>query len=597
MLALICLLALNQQWFLRADYYLFDMQIKRIAKQQVADKDIVVIAIDDYSLTAMNKIAGRWVWPRSVHAELIEGLNQYQPNIIAFDILFSEKDIYRPDADNYFNEVIAESKNTYFSMLVLETEGGQGQAFSQYQSFLPLVNQQLNSNARAMLLLPFAINPEYWRLGTINYQAEVDGVGRYYSLFQEGEGWQLYSLASTLLKALGKELPDKNKFLLNWRGDNHQPYKTYSYVDVYQAVINNDHEFLQQFQQKTILVGTTSAGLYDARTTPVNHNFPGVYVLATALDNLKHDQHLSQFEFPVLTAISIALLLITASCFYLLSTYSFQLLAATGCWLVSCLALYGINGWFISQNIVIFIAAPILICTAGVLSYSFAFGYLEFLNRRKALTMFGRFLDPNVVLNLLGKGHLSAEHLNQKTQITVLFSDIRGFTQLSEQHAANEMLTLLNQYFEKQVSVIFDTKGTLDKFIGDCIMAFWGAPISTAYHAEQAIEAALIMQDNLANFKQTLPAHLRAFDVGIGIHSGEAIAGLVGTAQRVDYTVIGDVVNLASRIEGLTKDHSRILVSEQTMLLAKEKYSFEYQGEFSVKGRKAQVKLYQPLRR
>jgi adenylate cyclase len=208
--------------------------------------------------------------------------------------------------------------------------------------------------------------------------------------------------------------------------------------------------------------------------------------------------------------------------------------------------------------------------------------------------MFSRFLDPTVVNKLLKDDALLPEQLNKTATLTVLFSDIRGFTHIAEQSDVQTLVNLLNDYFNQQVNIIFAHQGTLDKFIGDCIMAFWGAPQESSDHAVKAIHAALAMELQLAEFKKTLPINLQHFEVGIGIHTGECIVGMIGAKRRLDYTVIGDAVNLASRIEGLTKHSTRILVSEQTKLMAEEVFDFFYQGEHKVKGRDALVKLYQP---
>lgn len=597
-LVLFATLVINLPWLQSANFYLFDHHSQQLLADKPADAQIVVIAIDDYSIDHMTNIAGRWVWPRSVHAELLEGLQPYQIKMLAFDILFAEKDLYRPDADRYLNEVLAEQTNVYFSMLALTGDENQGYLVSQFSDELPL--KKMNNaadNARALLLLPMAVDKENWRVGVINYQAELDGIGRYYDVYRNISGWQLNSLASEIAKQHGVDLPHQNKILLNWRGHQEQPYLTYSYFDVYQAVINDDTQLLKQFTGKTVLVGSTAAGLYDARATPINHNLPGVYMLATAIDNLINQQYYQETEKSTQLLFTIILILLVTLCFFRFSHYKNQLLVSSALVIISVILGYYLSLHFMTLNIALFIASPIILMMLSFFIYSFAFGYREYLNRQKALSMFGRFLDPKVVLELLSQGKLAKSHLNQKRDLTILFSDIRGFTKLSEKQNADQVLALLNDYFSQQVTVIFSTQGTLDKFIGDCIMAFWGAPLASETQAIDAIEAALKMEENLQAFKNTLPKDLQHFDIGIGIHSGEAIAGLVGTEQRVDYTVIGDAVNLASRIEGLTKNRCRILVSESTKKLAENYFSFNYQGEFNVKGREALVKLYQPARK
>ena len=179
----------------------------------------------------------------------------------------------------------------------------------------------------------------------------------------------------------------------------------------------------------------------------------------------------------------------------------------------------------------------------------------------------------------------------------MLFSDIRDFTKLAEKRTPQEIVTLLNHYFSLQVEVIFRHGGSLDKFIGDCIMAFWGAPLDDPEHARHATEAALEMVEVLHKFKQEIGAQGDEFDVGIGIHSGAAVVGLIGSEQRREYTAIGDTVNLASRVEGLTKGVSRILVSRETMLLCKESLDFASFGSYKVKGREQEVELFAPKKR
>jgi adenylate cyclase len=214
--------------------------------------------------------------------------------------------------------------------------------------------------------------------------------------------------------------------------------------------------------------------------------------------------------------------------------------------------------------------------------------------RQQAVQLFNRFLDPRVVQQLTNQTTLADAEVGRSQEITVLFSDIRGFTTLSETRSPEEIVTLLNQYFDQQVEVIFEHHGTLDKFIGDAIMAFWGAPIATADHAQQAVLAALAMSENLEKFRLSLGY---PFEIGIGIHTGKAVVGLIGSSRRLDYTAIGDAVNLASRIEGETKGVSRILVSESTRNACGDMFDFIDHNEFTVKGRAQSVRLFEPRRK
>jgi adenylate cyclase len=216
--------------------------------------------------------------------------------------------------------------------------------------------------------------------------------------------------------------------------------------------------------------------------------------------------------------------------------------------------------------------------------------------REEAIAMFSRFVNPHVVRQLMERGGL--EGTGQAREVTLLFSDIRGFTTLSESRAPHEVVEILNRYFTRQVDVIFRHGGSLDKFIGDAIMAFWGAPLDDPDHAQHAVACALDMADTLLAFKAELGELGRDFDVGIGIHSGPAVVGLIGSEKRREYTSIGDTVNLASRIEGLTKEAGhRILVSRETMARCHGAFDFVSCGIFQAKGRAQPVELFEPRRK
>ena len=583
-----------------ADFYFFDQQSKILAPKLASDADIVIIMIDDYSLKKMSAIAGRWVWPRTVHAQLIEALANYHPQAIVFDILFAEKDIYRPDDDAYFNEVLATLKQqnmpVFFAMLQQNTIAGGGKLISQFPQQLGLLKTpSANRQAKASFILPYAINKEFWRLGTINFNADIDGIGRYYDVRRDIQGWQIKSLPAALVSSLNEPLPKQNSILLQWRGNTKRPFKTLSYVDVYQAIINDDEKFLQQLEHKIIVIGASASGLFDARTTAINYQLPGVYMLAMAIDNLKNQRFLTPLSDHIQFGLIVTLMLIIVACFMGLKNYMQQLLGALLSIISCAFLLMLLSQYLLAGQQLLFIGAALFFMVLIFMIFTLFYGYLEYQQRQRALTTFGRFLDPKVVYSLLKEDQLSADKLNKKQVVTVLFSDIRNFTQLSEKKAAEDIVKLLNDYFSQQVAIIFKHQGTLDKFIGDCIMAFWGAPQSNKHHASAAIAAALAMEQQLLIFRKNLPQELQDFDIGIGIHSGESIVGMIGADLRVDYTVIGDTVNLASRIEGLTKQCSRILVSEQTRLLAQNDFDFEYQGEHIVKGRTATVKLYRPI--
>ena len=574
------------------------------ANQHSGDPDIVIIDIDDYSLQALAPTLGRWPWPRATHAELVEWLTRQQVQATAFDIWFSEPDVLRPEFDAYFAEVMSAQTRLYLPTLLMDTvDKSRSRLLSSYPPSLPLQKSAAaNPQARADLLLPAMGSPEHWRLGLVNFQQDADGIARHYRLVDSIDGWTLLSLPYVLARDLHltTALPPADQ-LLEWRLDwraagngngngngNGKPYTTLSYVDLWEKMQRGEADL--SLAGKLVLIGSTAAGLHDMRPTPLAGQYSGLYILANAIDNLKNQ---AQLHYSPLSALLTGLSLLAWLWWRLRSEAQLQRTAvwfgvAALCLLaLSCLAI--LRQWLLPVLSPLF-ASGLLLAIGSVLSYM-----EEREAREAAIDMFGRFLDPLVVEQLATEG-LNKETLAGKTcEISVLFSDIRGFTSMSEKATAAEIMALLNAYFSRQVNVIFQHQGTLDKFIGDAIMAFWGAPVADPNHAIHAVGAALDMVDELLRFREE--RGLDSFDVGIGIHSGPAVVGMLGSEQRLEYTAIGDTVNLGSRLEGVTKGVARILVSQSTRDACGDRFDFIPHGAVTVKGREEPVTIFEPRRK
>jgi adenylate cyclase len=268
---------------------------------------------------------------------------------------------------------------------------------------------------------------------------------------------------------------------------------------------------------------------------------------------------------------------------------------AIGAALALCSALLIAAQWALVGRFVLW---PLLTPLAAAWTFYAGAALSEYLRARRereaAMAQFSRFTNPHVARQLVELGGIETG----RREVTLLFSDIRNFTTLSETRKPEEVIALLNRYFSLQVDVVFRHNGSLDKFIGDCIMGIWGAPLDDAHHARHAVACALDMADTLQEFKREVGAEHTDFDVGIGLHSGPAVVGLMGSQKRLEYTAIGDTVNLASRIEGLTKDAKRrILVSRDTMEKCANAFDFDSAGSYKVKGRTQEVELFEPRRK
>jgi adenylate cyclase len=580
------LASLEQRWD--------DLFIARQADRFKADPDIVVLDIDESSLAEVSDDAGRWPWPRSIHGEIAAGIARQKPKAIVFDILFSEPDTDRPEQDAYFNRAIRGLQSVYFPVARQDPAGDPyGERIADLGSALGAVKgPKAQGDARLNLTLPRAVEAENWQLGLIDYLSDEDGTGRRYYVYQDAYGWGLPSLPARVVQDLGLGVPNTVSIRLSWPGGR----GAYRHVPYHELIADLNRQTPtrapDEFKDKIVIIGVTATGLHDIRPTPINELHPGVDILAVALDNLKNRNYLRELPsvWPALLALAILLALLVG----------FQKGVNTarlgGAFAGISVVLVAVQ-WAATSKLLVF---PVLRPLLSGWAFYFLAALREYRRERRereqAVREFSRFVNPHVVRELMAHGGLTRE--GESREVSVLFSDIRGFTSLAETRSPQDVVGLLNRYFGRQVEVIFRNGGTLDKFIGDAIMAVWGAPLDDPKHAEHAVRCALEMQDMLEAFKRELGDEVGAiFDAGIGVHSGLAVVGLIGSEQRREYTAIGDTVNVASRIEGLTKDVARILVSEATLARCSGAFDFVSHGLYKVKGRTREIALFEPRRK
>lgn len=576
----------------RTDNRLGDWLLQAHAASRQPPDDIVVLAIDQRSLDELNDIAGSWPWPRSVHGELLAALEPHAPAAVAFDIMFNEADSFRPDSDQVFREIVAAQDNLFFASLNL-VDGNAGPLALLPGSFGAERGEGADPDARATLLLPHVLDEGSMRGGLINFEADADGTGRHYRLHRAVDGWRLPYLAATLARFTGATLPGRERVRLHWFG---QAPPTIAYSELFKDLEQREPVLAPTLAGKVVLVAATAPGMHENRPTPLGQHTLGVHVIATALANLRAGDWLR--DWPARWPLAALLLAGLVLAFHRRAS---TVHSALGLGAASLAVLGG--AWLgLQANVYAPVGAALLLAWLGYGLLTVEAQWLERRQREATVGIFGRFLDPRVVEGLVESGELDRDRKPEAREISILFSDIRGFTTLSETRTPEQVVDLLNRYFSRQVDVIFRHGGTLDKFIGDAIMAFWNAPTETPGHAAKAVAAALDMTLALDEFKRELQANgegLGEFDIGIGLHSGPAVVGFLGSDSRMEYTAIGDTVNLASRIEGTTKGVARVLVSGATMALcsADPRFEFMYRGEFKVKGREMPVELYEPVRR
>jgi adenylate cyclase len=517
----------------------FDMALSdRLLESRPASDAIVIVAIDDASIQAF----GVWPWPRSLHALMIETLTDAGAEAIGYDVTFSETST--ETEDQALEDALLKS-----GVVILASEEG----------LVPLPR--------------FA--DAAMDVGSAEVLTDPDGVVR--RVFVPG----------SLALALSGQREADGELRIPYVGPPGS-FQTFLFADVLAEKIP-----ASEFEDRIVLVGATAEDLHDAVLTPTGRGklMSGVEVHANILQSVQEGlalrmlTNLETVTLYALIALFFGLLASRMRLRYLaISTVGLFIL-----YLLSALAAA-------SQLILLPILYPLsLIVLLGVADVAYRY-WREKMRRAWIQDAFGRYLSPKVI-DKLTAGETPLKLGGTKEELTILFSDIRGFTAISEHLAPEQLVSLLNEYLTAMTDVVLASDGVLDKYIGDAIMAFWGAPLPQADHAVRAATTAVRMKERLLELQKKWKAEGRPqVNIGVGMNTGSVIVGNMGSERRFDYTVIGDDVNLASRLEGLTKFYGvTILISEETKRHLEGKFVTRPIDRVAVKGRKEPVNVFELL--
>jgi len=508
-------------------------------RNQLPLENIVIIKIDDQSLQKI----GRWPWDRSVFASLLEKTKEAKA--IGIDVSFFEES---PD-DNELKNAIENLDH-----VILASE------FNKGITYKPIFQA---------------------KHGNVNLIADSDGVVRAFnpSLITENPfGFEIYKEAWNP-KAI---LPQK-KLLINFIG----PPNSFQSIPVHQVLESN-----LSFNNKIVLIGATAPDLQDNFFVPTSQGepMPGVEIHATILQNFVLNNFIKEQD-----NISLSLLTILAAIlgFFLLSRLKIHYTSPI---IILTIILYYLIAIFSFDNYnylidLFFVPLSLIIFTSS----GFAINYLE--ERKQNIFLknaFGKYINKDLLSQIIEQKQ-KLQLGGSKHIVTLFFSDIRGFTTISESLDPQKLVSLLNEYLTEMTKIILNNKGTLDKFIGDAIMAFWNAPLPEKNHAEIACTTALQQLSVLKKLQEKWKKKkLPIIKIGIGINTGEAVIGNMGSQDRFDYTAMGDSVNLTSRLEGLTKNYdSNIIISESTYRIIKNKFNCKKLGKVKVRGKKKSITIYE----
>ncbi|MFN7959957.1 MAG: adenylate/guanylate cyclase domain-containing protein [Thermoanaerobaculia bacterium] len=594
---------------------------------QAGDSRIALVEIDEAAIDAY----GRWPWSRSRVAELIAALNRAGARVIALDMVFSEPS--RADAvvdlrfeDEALARAIAESGNVvlgYFFRSTTEPGECRGGAdlepFALSQVIEPPGGFPGLEESRRHAVEPSleAISRATAAQGFLNTGRAASGRRRTYPLVAACGGFYYPALALAAvaqfegqplalsatsarrprLELGGREVEadDRGNLWINYRG----PKAPEAWQRVAIADLLEGRVAPRALAGKLVFVGAAEAGIGDLQTTPFGTEIPGVEVHAHVADNLLTGRFIHDTETQGLVSLLALLALgpVVSLVVARLRPYLLGSLLAVGLvalWLPACYGAFRAAGWHLQ------VAAPL---AAGLGSLVATLCYqIGFVDRRarQLRRNFEHYLAPQIVREL--EEHPERARLGgERRELTVLFSDIRGFTDLAEGLEPERVARLLNQFFTPMTRLVLAEGGTLDKYMGDALMAFFGAPVAQADHALRACRAALAMRAELARINAAWAAagelpEGRRIGIGIGLASGEMAVGNMGSEEVFDYTVLGDNVNLGSRIEGLNKPYGTVvLLAEATAVAVSGAFLCREVDRVRVKGKAKPVAIFELL--
>ena len=604
-----------------------------ISPRQSQTKDnILILDIDEKSLSEI----GQWPWSRSVLSELVDQTNLSAA--LAFDIVFAEADrtgskelmnLYKknndfvkslkglPDNDDLFANSIKDHgtvvlgaipsnslKNNFQMRFGLIQQGDDPKKFLReykgIQTNLKILNSSsagigsmsIGNNDSIIRKLPLfeningslvpSLSLELLRvaIGASTYQIKSSNASGE-TAFGEETGINHVKLGNLIIPTN----PDGSVWI-------HYPEVSVDSISVSDIIKQNYPKDF--FKDKILIVGTSAPGLFDLRSTPLKNNVPGVKIIADLTDQILSGSFLQRpdwiFGLELFTGFTLAILI----------TIFIQFLGPIGGLSVfligNGISIFG--SFYIFENYLFLIdpISPLVICLISYLVITFFNFLFTELERRKVRNAFSQYMSP-VMVEKLAQSNKSLKLGGERREMTFLFSDIRGFTAISEKYKDDpESLTvLINSILTVLSDEVLDQDGTIDKYMGDCIMAFWNAPSEDPFHREKSIEAAFKMSEALNKLNESLDRKgENKLSIGIGINSGECIVGNMGSEKRFDYTVLGDAVNLASRLEGQSGNYGmQIILGEETIKkISKDAYLQFELDLISVKGKSEPTSIF-----
>jgi len=565
----------------RWEYLWFD-QLFELRGPRPPTAPIVIVTIDESSF---QELSLQWPFPRALHGELIDRIRAERPLVIGLDIIFDSDSMFGPKDDEALGAAVARAGNVVLvsagaqdDQRRLVAEGGKVRGVEREVSNMPL--PVIRKAATAVAPINMAPDPDS-HVRRVPVRVRVPDPLKGYEWWLAFDA-QLHQQAQAAGLPV-KPIPDAREVLINFRGGP----RTFQWVPYYRVVTDEYNEIKGLFRGKIVLIGSTSEVQHDVFATAFARggDMPGVEIHANALETLIRGDPIREVPKPLSTVLAVVAAL--AGSALVVRLHALRALVVTVVlFVVGFLLAYA--GFRLADVWMRGVA-----CTfALVLGYG-ATVVENFVHTQLYKRRLSPFFSPDVLRALVRAR--DEQSLGPRRRVaTVLFSDIRGFTSISERLQPEQVEEMLGEYLTEMTQIVFNHRGSVDKYMGDGIMALYNAPFEDPEHALNAIRTGLEFQERAlavsARWQEKLGVAIR---IGVGINTGEMLVGTLGSRQRFEYTALGDNVNLASRLESVTKDYgASIIISEYTYEHVKGRFPTRELGDVTVKGKSRPVKIY-----
>lgn len=613
------------------EYKIYDKLISSTAKSKGASEEIIVVLLDQSSIDWAKKEKGwNWPWPRKAYGDIAKYFSLGDANCLCYDVLYTENSVYSEEDDYYFAKSCNEADNVIFALDFGKNYGSQ----SKWKDGIRPSNTKISGYSNDFLnkmgnqnpLFPVDIIAQSAKaFGQVSSITDSDGIIRKTKVFRLLDniavpclGFAPLSLDTEPLEfSLNKknmiltmkeksfQIDKNNSAYLRFRGEieSYAPYRAKDILESYYAILNNEEPLLnpKDFKNKYVFFGFNAPGLFDIAPTPINTKYPGVGIHITTLDNFLQNDFI--YKIPNYIAFILFFICSFFGVFiyrfveYYQKSHKFNLLFS-----LLFIFLYSSIFTLIARYIFIWkYWLPIFSCLfTTILAYIITIllnFYFEGKERRYLKIAFKHYLSPSVIEQIISdpsKLKLGGE----RKKISMFFSDLQGFTSISEKMSPENLTSLLNEYLTAMSNIILESGGTIDKYVGDAIVAFWNAPLSQENHGLQALNAAMKCQKTLNEMQNKIYEKTgHKLYMRIGLNTGEAIVGNLGSLQRFDYTILGDSVNLTSRLEGLNKQFGTYTLCTKALIENAQNHNY-YMRELArvaVVGKTNAVTVFEPI--